>query len=100
MTKTNFTETRLKERCEILEKIIDSISNTYKDKNITPDQKTFIETIIGAALWYLPHTHKYWTGRISKDAKEALTLNRKSNLTKEHQYPRKLAAKELLSATD
>jgi hypothetical protein len=100
MAKTNSTVAKLKERCDVLEKIIESISNTYRDSNTTADQKAFIETIIGAAIWYLPHTHKYWTGKISKDAKEALLLDRRAKLTKEHQYPRKLAAKELLNATD
>jgi len=91
---------KLKERCDVLEKIIASMADTYRNKGTTADQKAFIETIIGAAIWYLPHTHKYWTGKISKDAKEALLLGKKTRLTKELQYPRKLAAKELLSATD
>jgi hypothetical protein len=99
MTK-KISDNKLKERCEVLEKVIEAISPTYQKGNITSDQKAFIETIIGAAIWYLPHTHKYWTGNISKDAKEALVSDRRSKLTKEHQYPRKLAAKELLESTD
>lgn len=100
MAKRISNGSKLKERCEILEHIIESISETYRDNKTTSDQKAFIETIIGAAIWYLPHTHKYWTGKISKAAKEALLLDKKARLTKEHQYPRKLAAKELLQATD
>lgn len=34
---------------------------------------------------------------ISKSAKEALLENPKTKLTKEHQFPRKIAAKEMLS---
>lgn len=100
MTKTNIVKSKLNERCEILEKIVESVSKTYRDGETTSDQRAFIETIIGAAIWYLPHTHRYWTGRISKDAKEALLIDKKAKLTKEHQYPRKLAAKELLTAND
>lgn len=96
MAKTNRTEEKLKERCEILEKVVISVSDVYWDENTKEDQKRLIETIIGAAIWYLPHNEKYWTGRISKTAKETLEKNNKAKLTKEHQFPRKIAAKELL----
>ncbi len=99
MQKRISSKDRLIERCQILEKIVESLSVPYKTGS-TSDQKAFIETIIGAAIWYLPHNHEYWTGNISKRAKEALIFNRKAKLTKEHQFPRKLAAKELLNAVD
>lgn len=99
MAKRISSKDKLKARCEILETIVEALSIPYK-ADIRTDQKSFIETIIGAAIWYLPHTYEYWTGKISKSAKEALTINRKAKLTKEHQHPRKLAAKELLTAFD
>lgn len=91
------SKNKLDTRCKVLEKIIESISKIYLDKETTEEQKAFVETIIGAAIWYLPQTLKYWTGKISMDAKESLNQNKKARLTKEHQYPRKLAAKELLT---
>jgi hypothetical protein len=93
MNKSNF---KLKERCEILEEIIISISDKYFSEETTNDQRKFIETTLGAAIYYLPHSDNYWTGKISKCAKEALEENNKTRLTKEHQFPRKIAAKELL----
>ncbi len=100
MEKQNKSREKLKERCEILEKIIISISDSYFSKETTKDQKKLIETVLGAAIWYLPHNQTYWTGKISRGAKETLEQNRKSNLTKEHQFPRKIAAKELLEMKD
>ncbi len=96
MAKTKKANNKLKERCEVLEKVVISISDTYWAEETTDDQKKLIETILGAAIWYLPHSEKYWTGKISKGAKEALEKNTKAKMTKEHQFPRKIAAKELL----
>jgi hypothetical protein len=96
MAKTKKANNKLEERCKVLEKVVISISNIYWAKETTDDQKKLIETIIGAAIWYLPHNENYWTGKISKTAKEALDNNKKAKLTKEHQFPRKIAAKELL----
>ena len=93
------TANKLKERCEILEKIVISLSIIYNDENTSVDQKKLIETTIGAAIFYLPHSELYWTSRISKDALAALINNPKFTLTKEHQFPRKIAAKELLTNT-
>jgi hypothetical protein len=60
-------------------------------------KKKLIETIIGAAIWYLPHGEKYWTGKISLGALELKKDNPKKNLSKEHEFPRKKAAEELLN---
>lgn len=96
MVKAKTINNKLKERCEVLEKVVISISDTYWADVTTDDQKKLIETILGAAIWYLPHNEKYWTGKISECAKKALENNKKAKLTKEHQFPRKIAAKELL----
>ena len=87
---------KLKERCEVLENLVASIYNVYSDATI--DQKRFIQTMLGAAIWYLPHSEiKYWTGNISEQALENLKQNPKTKLTKEHQFPRKIAAQKILS---
>jgi hypothetical protein len=50
--------------------------------------------MIGAAIWYLPQPNDLWTQNISVDALNALQAGGK--LTKDHNYPRKCAARELL----
>ncbi len=93
MTKT---ENQLNERCLIMEKILVALSPVYFDKETNDNQRRLIETTIGAAIFYLPQGQKYWTGQISLVALEALKLDPKTTLTKEHQFPRKIAAKELI----
>lgn len=89
--------TKLKERCLILTDILYSVNTIYYDISTSQDQKKFIETIIGAAIWYLPHNNKNWTGYISQKALDGLKSNPKFKVTNEHQFPRKLAAEELLN---
>ena len=78
--------------------MIIKLSQLYTDKNINEDQKRLIETTLGAALWYLPNDRKFWTGKISIKALNYLK-NKKGkiiDLTKDHEFPRKIAAKEKL----
>lgn len=92
------TETRLGERCQALEVLISSIYPFYT--SATNNQKAFIETIIGAGIWYLPHGKAYWNNKVSKKAIEELKKNAKSRLTRDHIFPRKKSAKQLLSEID
>lgn len=87
---------KITERCQILEKVIIDVAKTYFDENTNDDQKKLIETMIGAAIFYLPQGDKYWTGKLSKEAIEKLKQDPKTKITKEHQYPRKIAARDLL----
>jgi hypothetical protein len=88
--------TVIKGRCKILAEIINSLKDIYKDSN--ENQKAFVETIIGAAIWYIPKPKESWTGKISIEAiKSFLNKNNKNpKLSEEHDIPRKIAAKELL----
>ena len=43
---------RIRSRCRVLAKTILSIQDVYFKADI--DQKAFIETMIGAAIWYIP----------------------------------------------
>lgn len=90
------TEIQLNERCLILEKMLFALAPVYFGPETNGNQQRLMETTIGAAIFYLPHGPKYWTGKISRGALEELEKNPKTTLTKEHQYPRKIAAKELL----
>lgn len=92
-------ENKLKSRCCVLRKCIISLSEIYCDTNINEDQKKLIETIIGAAIWYLPNDLHLWTGKVSEEALKLINKGTPiSKLTKEHEFPRKLAAKEVLTS--
>ncbi len=94
-------ERKIGERIYIIELLVDKLSEAYLHRKTTKYQKDHIETIIGAALWYIPNT-LLWTGYISKKAiqtyhpKEGLKTPK---LTKDHFYPRKISAQKLLKQT-
>ncbi len=93
-------EARLKERCETLADIVESVSPIYHSATATEDQRRFIEIIIGAALWYLPVSEEYWTGRASVEAIKSHHLNsgdQDPKLTEDDEYPREIAASDLLA---
>lgn len=93
-TENKKVEIKLNERCEVLAKTIKQISPFYK--KASKNQRQFLETIIGAAIWYLPKNNReYWTHRISVNAIKN-HLKAKPKLTEDHAYPRKLAAEKLL----
>ncbi len=80
---------KLYSKCQSLHAILYGVREYYE--KASPDQKIFIETTIGAALWYLPKNKKLlFTGKISLDA---LAKNERSE---DHFFPRKIAARELL----
>jgi hypothetical protein len=71
----------------------------YHNGSTTRNQKHLIETMIGAAIWYFPQGKELWSGAISIEAIKAFHPNSgtsKPKLTADHEYPRKVAATELL----
>ena len=100
--RRELTRIRLKKRCEALEGIIAGVRAVYEDPHTDEDQRRFIETVIGAAVWYLPEVEECWTGRMSLAALRSHhpDLGGEPRLTKDHEYPRKLAAAELLACTE
>ena len=54
-------------------------------------EKAFIETILGATIFYLPTNKDSFSGMISENASNI----DKELRVKEHQYPRKISSKEL-----
>ena len=50
---------KLKEMCNILESNVQAVSIEYHNPNTTLNQQNFIETIIGASIFYLSHSNKY-----------------------------------------
>ena len=80
---------KVKNKCEALLNLIIGIQPFYHNTN--NDKKRFIETTIGAAIFYLPKKNSVlFTGKISKEA------FRKNEKSEDHLYPRKIAASELL----
>ena len=80
---------KVKNKCEALLNLIIGIQPFYHKSN--NEKKGFIETTIGAAIFYLPKKNSVlFTGKISKEA------NRKKEKSEDHLYPRKIAASELL----
>jgi len=88
---------KLIERCSILEKVIIDVSKLYNSKETSEYQKALLETMIGAAIWYLPSSDELYSGYISKKAVEEIRKGTPLNkLTQEHRFPRKQAGKILL----
>jgi hypothetical protein len=90
---------RLKERCSILADIVRQVAPIYRLSATTANQRQLIETMIGAAIWYLPQGGELWTTRISVKAIESfhpVSGVASPKLTADHEFPRKVAATELL----
>jgi hypothetical protein len=87
-------------RCKVLAEMINNVKNIYQNGN--ENQRAFIETIIGAAIWYIPKPKNFWTGKISINAVKSFlnTSHIKQKLSEEHDIPRKFAAKELLEKNE
>jgi hypothetical protein len=93
-------EAKLKERCDILADIVESVGPIYRSVTTTEDQKRFIETMIGAAFWYLPVPNECWTKKAYVEAINSHHPNsgdQAPKLTADHEYPRKIAAADLLA---
>lgn len=90
-------ETKLEGQCRVLAEVVIAIRPVYL--KASPEQKAFIETMIGAAIWYIPKPSSAWTGRISIGALKTFhpdSGHQKPKFSEEHVYPRKVAARLLL----
>ena len=98
MTKRKIAkEEKIISHCNALADVIIAIRPAYL--NSEPQQRAFIETMIGAAIWYIPKPANAWTGYISREAMK--TFHPESGISspkfsEEHVYPRKVAARLLL----
>ena len=66
-------KTKLRQRC-ILVEVARKLGSLYDAAEVTTTQQHYIETILGAALWYLPTSKELWTGGISVKALADFTL--------------------------
>jgi len=87
---------KLSQQCAILADVVLRLRGLYQDASRA--QRDLLETIIGAAIWYLPECDGLFTGKISMKALEACRQDAKQwpKLTKEHFYPRKRSGADLL----
>ncbi len=95
--RTEHRERKLDMHCNALADIIISVRPVYE--KVGTEQRTLIETMIGAAIWYIPKPSDAWTGQISVGALKAFhpdsgIVNPK--FSEEHVYPRKVVARLLL----
>ena len=73
-----------------LHQLLVSMSEHYLQA--TPDEQAFLETTVGAAVFYLPRSKpRHYSGFISPEALES------GNECREHMFPRKIAGAALLS---
>lgn len=90
---------KLRDRCVILVEVVRELGTIYGGEAVNDTQRHYLETIIGAALWYLPTSRELWTGAISVQALRDFHPDSgvgKPRLTEDHEYPRKVAAVELM----
>jgi len=102
VTARDQTQHKLHERCGVLAKVVQSLTPIYHAPDTTETQRHLLETMIGAAIWYLPQSKQLWTGRISVAAIGSFhptTGAEKPKLTADHEFPRKVAARELLTSS-
>ena len=91
---------RLLERADVVARTVASQQPFYQSNQCSSNQKQLLETMVGAAIWYFPQSDDLWTGAISVTALETFAASsgpKAVKLTKDHQYPRKVAAAELFS---
>src|SRR5690242_5930902 len=91
---------KLTERCTVLAEIVLRLAPVYTAPTTTETQRQLIETMIGAAIWYLPQGKDLWNENISVAAIRSYLPDSgvaKPKLTADHALPRKVAAFELLN---
>ncbi len=99
-TRAENQQAKLRERCELLADVVESVGSLYHSRTVTEDQRGYLETMIGAALWYLPVPKECWTRKISVEAIKVhhpASEVQEPKLTADHEYPRKIAAADLLT---
>ena len=92
----NYSNKKILDKAEVIARTVISQQPFYSSKDCNENHRQLLETMVGAAIWYLPQSSDLWTGEISVEAIKKLSKTRKlSSLTKDHNFPRKVAASEL-----
>lgn len=91
---------KLREKCAVLADMILKLKPIHSCESTTPAQLQLLETVVGAAIWYLPRVPQLWTGKASIAAVHLLESGDYKGVSKDHQTPRKVAARMLLKLSD
>ena len=94
----NLKENKILDKAYVIAKTVMSHQDFYLSEDCNANHKQLLETMIGAAIWYLPQVKELWTGDISIGALKKFFESdnpKKIKLTKDHHYPRKFSAAEL-----
>ena len=59
---------KILDKAEVIARTVMSQQDFYFSGNCNANHKQLLETMIGAAIWYLPQGKELWTGDISIDA--------------------------------
>ena len=87
---------KILDNAEVIARTVMSQQPFYKSIDCNENHRQLLETMVGAAIWYLPQGKELWTGEISVEAINKLSETKQlGSLTKDHNYPRKVAASEL-----
>ncbi len=89
---------KILDKAEVIARTVISQQSFYFSRDCNHNHQQLLETMVGAAIWYLPQGKELWTGNISINALKKLLESdnpQKITLTKDHHYPRKVAAAEL-----
>ena len=85
-------------RCKALALAAIQLQGIYTDENTSEDQRNYLETIIGAGIWYIGSKgipNKKVSKGVLRDYHPESDI-KKPKYTEDHEYPRKVAARELL----
>ena len=89
-------EKKILDKAEVIARTVMSQQSFYMSIDCNENHRQLLETMVGAAIWYLPQGKELWTSEISVEAIKKLSETKLlSSLTKDHNYPRKVAACEL-----
>lgn len=93
MTKT---KKNLETRALMLSQLIINSAELYHTSE--EGERGLLETLVGAAIWYLPNQVELFNEKISKEAMISLETNpHETKLVEEHAIPRKVAGKFLFT---
>jgi hypothetical protein len=90
------TRKNLETRAALLSQLICNNAALYQAA--APGERGLLETLIGAAIFYLPNTPELYSGKISEQALASLQSDHSSTkLVEEHAIPRKVAGRLLFT---
>ena len=61
---SNF-KSKILDKADVIARTVISQQEFYFSKDCNENHKQLLETMIGAAIWYLPQGNELWTGEIS-----------------------------------